>query len=137
MYTLYLTQSNFRSVADRLYIHPTSRNPFVRMTLGYQLRQAAAVELLKPSPVIDVELLFREAEKAWEALSVLLGDDEYFFSQEVPGLFDASVFAYAHLLLDEGMRWSDTRLQEGLKKHENLVRHRNGLLDVYFKTHHI
>ena len=89
-------------------------------------------ELLKPSPVIDVKALFREAEKAFEALSELLGDDEYFFSQGQPGLFDASVFAYTHLLLDEGMGWSETRMQEGLLKYGNLVEHRHQLLEKYF-----
>jgi len=88
-------------------------------------------ELLKLSPVVDVQAIFRETEKAFEALSELLGDDEYFFSQDHPGMFDASVFAYTHLLLDEGLGWS-TRMLEGLILHENLVDHRNRLLQKYF-----
>lgn len=88
-------------------------------------------ELLKQSPVVDVQAILREAEKAFEALSELLGDDEYFFSQEEPGLFDASVFAYTHLLLDENLGWSP-RMLEGLIIHENLIEHRNRLLAIYF-----
>lgn len=131
LYTLYLMPSNFRYIARRFYIDPSSNNPFVRLTLAYQLRQAAMTELLKLSPVVDVRALFREAEKAFEALSELLGDDEYFFSQDHPGLFDASVFAYTHLLLDEGLGWS-TSMREGLVLHENLVDHRNRLSKKYF-----
>lgn len=89
-------------------------------------------ELLKVSPVVDVEALFREAEKAFEALSELLGDKNYFFSQDTPGLFDASVFAYTHSLLDEGMGWLDTRLQKTLRRYGNLVEHRERLLDRFF-----
>ena len=132
LYTLYLIPSNFHSVAERLYIDPTSRNPFVRLALSYQLRQAARAELRKHAPVIDVEGVFMEAEKAWEALSGLLGDDTYFFAQERPGLFDASVFAYTHLLLDGGTAWADTRMQRGLRKWTALVEHRERLLGIYF-----
>lgn len=132
LYTLYLIPSNFRAVAQRLYIDPTSHNPFVRSALAYQLRRSAKSELLKSATVIDVEDLFREAEKAWEALSELLGDDAYFFAQERPGLFDAAVFAYTHLLLDGEMGWVDTRMQRGLRSFGVLVEHRERLLGRYF-----
>ena len=89
-------------------------------------------ELLKHSPVIDVEALFREAEKAFEALSELLGHDEYFFSQQTPGLFDASAFAYTHLLLDEDMGWSNIRLRHSLQRYGNLLEHRHRLLERFF-----
>jgi metaxin len=39
-------------------------------------------------------------------------------------LFDASVFAYTHLLLDESLNWQNTRLVDSLKKSGNLVQHR-------------
>lgn len=132
LYALYMTPSNFHSVAERLYIEPASSNGFVRLALSYQLRQAARAELLKYFTIIDVEALFREAERAWAALSEQLGDDAYFFSQEKPGLFDANVFAYTHLLLDGSMGWSDTRIQSGLKDCKNLLEHRERLLRLYF-----
>ena len=132
LYTLYLIPSNFRSVAERLYIHPTSNNPFVRLALAYQLRQAAMAELLKQCSIVDVEALYRGAERAFEALSELLGEDAYFFSLDDPGLFDASIFAYTHLLLDKNMGWSDTRLQASLRNYGKLVEHRNRLLDKFF-----
>ena len=119
-------------MAKPRYILPTCSNPLGRQTISYQLRQAAATELLKQSPAIDVESLFRDAEKAWEALSELLGDDGYFFAEETPGLFDASVFAYTHLLLSETMGWKDKKLADALAKHDNLVRHSERISHKYF-----
>ncbi len=102
------------------------------MALSYQLHKAAEAELLKQSPMIDVEALYREGEKAFLALSELLGEDNYFFGEAQPGLFDASVFAYTHILLDEGMVWKDKRIVEDLEKCDNLVRHREKILEEWF-----
>lgn len=86
--------------------------------------------------MIDVDSLFRDAEKAWEALSELLGNDEHFFAEETPGLFDASVFAYTHLLMSESMRWQDKRLANTLANHDNLVRHSERISQRYFEGVH-
>lgn len=104
----------------------------MRLTLSYQLRQAAATELLRLSSVIDVESLYRSAEQAWEALSELLGDSRFFFEEDAPGLFDASVFAYTHLLTSDSMQWRDARLTNGLAKYENLVDHSKRISKRYF-----
>jgi metaxin len=83
--------------------------------------------------VIDVDDLYSEAEKAFEALSILLGGDLWFFGAgDGPTLFDASVFAYTHLILDEKMGWKEKRLVRTLRKRENLVEHRERLLVRYF-----
>lgn len=83
--------------------------------------------------IIDADAIFRESDKAFEALSELLGEDDYFFGETVPGLFDASVFAYTHVLLDERIDWKDERMQEGLKRCQNLVAHRERILKAYFQ----
>ena len=124
--------SNFELVAKPRYIYPATSNLFVRLTLSYQLQQAAATELLKLSSVIDVESLYRSAEQAWKALSELLGDSKFFFEEETPGLFDASVFAYTHLLTSNSMQWRDARLTNSLAKHENLVDHSKRISRRYF-----
>jgi metaxin len=82
--------------------------------------------------VIDVDDLYSEAEKAFEALSILLGGDLWFFGGDRPTLFDASVFAYTHLILDEKMGWKEKKLVRALRKRENLVEHRERLLVRYF-----
>ena len=74
----------------------------------------------------------RDAEEAFNALSTLLGQDEWFFVQQKPGLFDASVFAYTHLILDEGMGWGENTLAEQLKRYGNLVQHQERITKMYF-----
>ncbi len=132
LYTLYLIPSNFVAVAKPLYILPTSSSTLVHLSLSHSLRAAAEAELLKQSAVIDVGALYRECDSAFSALSELLGEDRYFFSAEKPGLFDANVFAYTHLLLDEGMGWKERRMVDMLGGYENLVRHRRRISEEYF-----
>lgn len=92
----------------------------------------------------------RDADDAFAALSALLGDDLWFFSAsnvesgndastDGPGLFDASVFAYTHLILDSDrtahallMDWKENPLKELLLKYSNLVSHRDRVVEVYF-----
>ena len=106
----------------------------VRLTIARDLRLAAEKELLKHSAIISAETLYNQAEEAFAALESLLGDDKWFFGAERPGLFDANVFAYTHLLLDDGLGkgWLDTRLRDTLMSRQRLVTHRNMILEKYF-----
>nr|CAF32034.1 hypothetical protein AfA6E3.060c [Aspergillus fumigatus] len=128
---LYLDAKNFEAVARRLYVDPSTSNCAVRAALAMQLQQAARDELLKTSAYVDVVALEADAADAFEALSTLLGENDHFFNRPNPGLFDASVFAYTHLILDEGMGWKQNRLGELLRQHKNLVQHRNRLLRFF------
>ena len=134
LHYLYLDQANFRAVAWPVYVEQTSSNVLVQQATARQLRSAAQDELLKTSALIDPGELYRRAEEAFNALATLLGDGEYFFGAGQPGLFDASLFAYTHLLLDQGLGWQATNLMDALAKHDNLVEHRNRLLKQYFDT---
>ncbi|KAJ9665703.1 hypothetical protein H2201_004187 [Coniosporium apollinis] len=133
LYAFYLT-SNFSSLALPLYINPTTSNPLVRHAQAHELHNAAAAELLKQAAVIDAETLYREAEEAFEALDALLGDNEWFFDADRPGLFDAAVFAYTHLLLDEelGEGWRERRLCDAVRQCSGLVKHQEQILEQYF-----
>jgi len=133
LYCIYLSH-NSTTIAEPLYILPTSSNPFVRLTIARELRAAAEKELLKFSTVINAETLYNQAEEAFAALEMLLGSDDWFFGAAGPGLFDASVFAYTHLLLDNGLGkgWLDTRLRDALMSRKRLTMHRNRILDSYF-----
>ena len=82
--------------------------------------------------MIDVGSLFRDAERAWESLSDLLGENDYFFAEEVPGLFDANVFAYTHLLLSKSIPWKDPRFSDDVSKYGNLVDHSYRISRRYF-----
>ncbi|KAI9715388.1 MAG: hypothetical protein M1812_006033 [Candelaria pacifica] len=132
LYALYLSPENFSAVAQRLYIDPCSSNSIVRATISHQLRAAAEAEILKQSAMLDVDTLFSEANDAFEALNTLLGDVDWFFDAETPGLFDASVFAYTYLILDKGLGWKDERLMKTLRGKEGLVRHCERIFSRYF-----
>ncbi|KAF1973782.1 hypothetical protein BU23DRAFT_463602 [Bimuria novae-zelandiae CBS 107.79] len=136
LYSLYLS-SNSTALAEPLYILPTSTNPFVRLTIGQELRRAAENELLKFSAIIDAGELYKQAEEAFAALETALGDNRWFFGAEKPGLFDASVFSYTHLLMDEdlGKGWVDTRLRDALLSRRSLTSHRDRILASYFPEH--
>jgi metaxin len=133
LYCIYLSQ-NFASLAETLYILPTSSNPFVRLTIARELRLAAEQELLKFSTVINAETLYNQAEEAFAALETLLGNDDWFFGASGPSLFDASVFAYTHLLLDDalGKGWLDTRLRDALMTRKRLIAHRDRISGTCF-----
>jgi metaxin len=133
LYTIYLSP-NSPSIAEPLYILPSSTNPFVRLTLAHELRRAAEKELLKHCAVINADVLYKEADEAFAALEMLLGDDTWFFGNERPGLFDASVFAYTHLLLDEGLGrgWVDMGLRDRVVGRRGLLRHRERIVEEYY-----
>jgi metaxin len=76
--------------------------------------------------------LYSEADKAFEALSILLGEDSWFFGSDRPGLFDASIFAYTQLLLDDTLGWKEKKLCRALGRRDNLVQHRERLLVKYY-----
>jgi len=133
LYNIYLS-SNSTTLAEPLYILPTSANPFARLTIARELRHAAENELLKFSAIVDAEELYRQAEEAFEALETALGKDSWFFGASKPGLFDASVFSYTHLLMDDnlGQGWVDTRLRDALLKRKSLTNHRDRIVTSYF-----
>ena len=134
LYTLYLDADNFQTVAQRLYVSPTTSSSVVRMAIATQLQQAARNALLKSCSYIDVSELEAEADMAFQALSTLLGDAEYFFDRtNNPGLLDASVFSYTYPILDEKMGWKQDGLGRILKRYDNRVKHRERLVKFFVK----
>lgn len=103
------------------------------MTIAHQLRQAAEDEIIKAtsSSTISESDIMRAAGEAMAALSSLLGDSHWFFGQAQAGIFDASVFAYTHLLLDGEMGWEESELSGMIEGHSNLVQHRQRISRVY------
>ncbi|QKX62310.1 uncharacterized protein TRUGW13939_09469 [Talaromyces rugulosus] len=132
LYQLYLNERNFTEVARKRYIDPSTTNSAVQTALALQLQHAARDELLKQSDFINVSDLEADAGDAFQALSNLLGDGEFFFGRDQPGLFDASVFAYTHLILEENLKWKSNPLAILLSQHKNLVQHQQKLFEKYF-----
>ena len=133
LYQLYLCPDN-ADLLRKLYINPCSSNLAVQMTIERQLHHAAKSEIVKASTcttIVEADLM-RDAAQAFEALSALLGQNDWFFGQERPGLLDASVFAYTYLVLRGVLDWRSNALTEMLEKNENLLSHRRRILDLYY-----
>ena len=134
VFTVYLDEANFDHVALPWYVHSASTNIAVRFALAAQLRQAARAELLKRSISIDEKELLLHADEAFKALSAALGEKNSFAGNRQPGLLDAAVFAYTHLLLHDEIDWQDAEMVKVLKQYPNLVRHRSNLMQRYFTS---
>ncbi|KAI0811388.1 hypothetical protein GGR55DRAFT_99428 [Xylaria sp. FL0064] len=126
LYTLYLSPAN-ANLLDRLYIEPVTSSRPVRATILYQLRRAAELEIFKSTSrdAINPVDLYRGAREAFRALDAVLGDENWFFESAVPGLFDATVFSYTHLILHDGLTWENRRLNDILQEFPRLVSHRD------------
>lgn len=129
LYTLYLSPAN-STLLSHLYVAPNSASQIVRTTILYQLRHAAETEIVKVSgiPRVSPTAVYHGAREAFEALSAMLGLDPWFFGTPEPGLFDATVFSYTHLILDEGLAWENRKLAEIVQEFPSLVRHRDRIL---------
>ncbi|KAK5632084.1 hypothetical protein RRF57_007798 [Xylaria bambusicola] len=126
LYTLYLSPANL-GLLTQLYIAPTTSSPPVRATILYQLRHAAESEILKSTSrdAIIPTYLYHEAREAFRALNTVLADEEWFFGSRTPGLFDATVFSYTHLILHDELPWGNRRMNDILSEFPRLVNHRN------------
>ncbi|KAJ2901250.1 hypothetical protein MKZ38_002114 [Zalerion maritima] len=152
LHSLYLAPEN-TELLGRLYVNPISRSYVARASTLHSLRRAAEAEILRATgtAVIDAGAIYAAADEAFEALSTVLGEDDWFFGSEKgtdtkaggegatekevdprskPSLFDAAVFSYTHLLLDGDMAWQDRRLAELAAQSPALVRHRDRILDI-------
>jgi metaxin len=130
---LYLDHDNFESVASPLYVQTASSSWLVRTTIRRQLQSAAREELLKTNTVIDAQEVYAQAANAFRSLSTLLDEDKFFFGQSTPGMFDASLFAYSQVILDERLDFRNPVLRSSLRKYPNLVQHRDRLIRGFFK----
>ncbi|KAK4104277.1 hypothetical protein N658DRAFT_557197 [Parathielavia hyrcaniae] len=114
LHALYLDPSN-TALLQRLYIRPASSSRGVQATLLCQLRRAAAEQIANTSSsmvlstaaassadAVDEEAVYAAARDALGALASLLGESEtgWFFGAEGPGVFDASLFSYTHLMME-------------------------------------
>ncbi|KAI1091940.1 hypothetical protein F5B19DRAFT_247939 [Rostrohypoxylon terebratum] len=130
LFALYLSRAN-TDLLSRLYITPVSASRVVQATSLYHLRRAAESDILRTlnTPIVNGKTLYEGAREAFEALSTILGDDDWFFGTVQPGLFDAKVFSYTHLLLDDRLVWGDWTLTEIVMEFPNLVAHRDRILE--------
>ncbi|KAL2018835.1 hypothetical protein VTK56DRAFT_324 [Thermocarpiscus australiensis] len=116
LHALYLDRSHAR-LLHRLYLAPASSSRCVQAALRYQLRRAAAEQILlasnnnslstrSPAGVLideqDAVVVYAATRDALSALATLLSESAtgWFFGAEAPTAFDASVFSYTHLMME-------------------------------------
>lgn len=98
-------------------------------------------DMFRPSR-IDPEQIYRDAGKAFDALARLLGESEtgWFFGRQEASEFDAALFAYTCLVMEEqgwhgGLKWGDGAVLGGLVENAGegeLVRHRARIWELCF-----
>ncbi|KAJ4396237.1 hypothetical protein N0V93_000456 [Gnomoniopsis smithogilvyi] len=175
LYALYLSPANER-LLRKLYITPVSRASLVQRSLLSQLRAAARAEIAKAADapvangwalegnlgdlltwalsgrtVLDPEKIYAEARRAVVALETLLGQNTegrtWFFDAARPTLFDAHVFSYTYLILNDDYIhpdvdkavsessldwWGDETLRKVVRDCPRLVEHAETMLRTYW-----
>jgi metaxin len=123
MYAIYLEPSNFEMLTKHMYCATSA--PLVNSLLSTGFQQQAAKELQKywNSIIVSADDVYADAEAAFASLDCILGTNDWFFNASSPGLFDATLFGYTHLILT--MRWheKEATLERMVRKHRNLVEH--------------
>ncbi|PWW78279.1 hypothetical protein C7212DRAFT_358275 [Tuber magnatum] len=132
LYALYLEPNNSQDLAGELYCG--SSVSAVSSFLLRQTKAAARQQVLQAHPggVLDPRKIYAGAGDALEAISAILGKDTWFFGSRDPGLFDASVFAYTHPILN--LRWhsEEDALFRAVMGHENLLGHERRIRVKFF-----
>ncbi|KAL5606111.1 uncharacterized protein BROUX77_003304 [Berkeleyomyces rouxiae] len=146
LHALYLAPAN-TPLLRQLYIAPVSASSGVQTASLRGLRRAAASAVAAaaatgPSALssagaaaaLQADALYADARAALAALEAELARSTsgWFFDALRPTAFDAAVFAYVHLLLDESLVWGDDTLPCAVASFMRLVAHRDRVLDEYW-----
>lgn len=142
LFFVYLKTENFQSIANVLYIHPASRNLFVRKILSYQLTEAAREQVIKANSRIDETEILLAAERAFKALNQTLKDHDFFSKSREPGVLDCAVFSYTYLIMKfvqpenkDAPTWKDGALAKVLSKYGRLTEHTARMENLCFAKH--
>ncbi|OBT86079.1 hypothetical protein VE02_05720 [Pseudogymnoascus sp. 03VT05] len=131
LHAVYLTPAN-ASLPTLLYLRPATSSWLVQTYQSHTLRRAAREQLsiAAPGGVVDIDDVYARAAAAFEALAGALEGEEWVLGGEggEVTMLDAEVFAYTHLVLEEGMGWGDGRLGREVGRWRALVEHRERVL---------
>ncbi|KAF8477041.1 hypothetical protein BDZ91DRAFT_843774 [Kalaharituber pfeilii] len=98
LYTTHLHPPNLHNHTVPKYTD--SATSFIYPLISSELRASALSQLKQRHPgLIDRTAILADAALALDALSGLLGNDEWFFGGKVPGLMDAAAFGYLHVII--------------------------------------
>ncbi|TGZ85522.1 hypothetical protein EX30DRAFT_346051 [Ascodesmis nigricans] len=134
LYALYLEPRNFNTLAIKQYCQTAI--PLVNKLLAWEYRNSAFKELCKtrPGAVLSSIDIYADADSAFSSLATLLADQggDWFFGAAEPGLFDATVYSYTHLILTLPWDRRAATLQHTLRKYDILVAHERRLHALTF-----
>ncbi|KAF9132664.1 hypothetical protein BGW39_011609 [Mortierella sp. 14UC] len=136
LYTLWFEAPHFHGTTRQHYFG--HHNYYLGKLLNYISKSKIVHSMLLTRTQIDRELIFEEAAAALEALSVQLGNNEYFFGKSAPSSLDAIVFAYLHVILtlprirnaEDGGRSGE--LARMVRKHDNLFKYSQNIWKTSF-----
>ncbi|KTW29409.1 hypothetical protein T552_01361 [Pneumocystis carinii B80] len=128
-YGFFIEPENFRQVTSLLYIKdawPVSI--FTKWQLQNQIKKKLSVR--QKNGLLNAKEIYADASHALHALSIKLGQDQWFFGTEVPSYIDATLFAYTYLVLSINL--PEDTLSHEVKKYENLVKHAERVSNICF-----
>ncbi|CEP19026.1 hypothetical protein [Parasitella parasitica] len=104
----------------------------INMIVAYAKQKEIVQKLLSNRDILVREEIYQDAAQTLEALSVKLGDENYFFGASEPTYTDAIIFSYIHSILSmpkivDGDFSDEERKQAAILS--KLVRHNNFVLD--------
>lgn len=85
-----------------------------------------------PYGLSTIDVLYDRAKTTFNALATLLSTDDYFSGTRKPGMLDAAVFAYTHLVLDEELGLGNGELRRIVMDIGELVKHRKRVYKYCF-----
>ncbi|QSL64319.1 hypothetical protein MERGE_001619 [Pneumocystis wakefieldiae] len=128
-YGFFIEPENFKKVTSLLYIKDAwPISIFTKWQLQNQVRKRLSVR--QKTGLLNAKEVYTDASYALHALSIKLGQDNWFFGAEDPSYIDATLFAYTHLVLSINL--PDDTLAREIKKHENLVKHAERVSNICF-----
>ncbi|KAI7872531.1 hypothetical protein BDF14DRAFT_1877738 [Spinellus fusiger] len=136
LYFQWLEPVNYTRVTSKAYFGHTPAP--IHSILAYQKQQKTTQYLLADHDTLVREEIYSDALHALEALSIQLGDNDYFFNASEPTWVDAVVFAYLHIILGSPQA-NDSSITEEEKRQAKIlpmqIRHYKNLV-AYAKRIH-
>ncbi|OZJ02236.1 hypothetical protein BZG36_04542 [Bifiguratus adelaidae] len=106
LFSIFCEATNTQLMRQTYFDHQSFPLPHF---LAHQAREGAFDEILLRNDTVVRSEIYRGAAQALDALSVTLGEDDYFFGSAQPTFVDATVFGYLHVLLSRPVGTSTTQ----------------------------
>ncbi|KAI8992659.1 hypothetical protein BDB01DRAFT_755837 [Pilobolus umbonatus] len=141
LFSMWLEPVNAKEITHKAYFRHNP-NP-LGLVLAHQKETDIVNQLLVDRDILVREEIYEDASQTLEALSIKLGDHDYFFNSSEPTMVDAVIFSHLHCILsmpmiisnqytDEQKRQAST-LHQLVRKYDNLVNYAKRIYEQYLK----